>query len=51
MVLKESLRLYPSIPLLARTAIKDNTLVTSDGKHIRISQGTEVIANLYMLHQ
>ncbi|CAF2948263.1 unnamed protein product [Rotaria sp. Silwood2] len=49
-VLKESLRLYPSIPLLPRTAIKDNTLVTSDGKHIRISKGTEVIVNLYMLH-
>ncbi|CAF1052148.1 unnamed protein product [Rotaria sordida] len=49
-VLKESLRLYPSIPLLPRTAIKDNILVTSDGKHIRISKGTEVIVNLYTLH-
>ncbi|CAF4810305.1 unnamed protein product [Rotaria sp. Silwood1] len=49
-VLKESLRLYPSIPLLPRTAIEDNTLVTHDGKHIRISKGTEVIVNLYMLH-
>jgi cytochrome P450 len=51
MVLKESLRLYPSIPILPRTAIKDNTLVTTDGKHIRISKGTEVVVNLYMLHQ
>lgn len=50
-ILKESLRLYPSVPLLPRTAIKDNTIVTSDGKHIRISKGTEVIINVYMLHQ
>ncbi len=39
------------IPLLPRTAIKDNTLVTSDGKHIRVRKGTEVIVNLCMLHQ
>lgn len=50
-VLRESLRLYPSVPLLYRTAVADNTLVASDGKHIHVKKGTEVILNLYMLHQ
>jgi cytochrome P450 len=50
-VLKESLRLYPPAPLLIRTAVADNTLVASDGKHIHVKKGTELALNLYMLHQ
>ena len=51
MVLKESLRLYPPIPLLPRTAVKDNILITVDGNRIHVKQGTEVAVNLYTLHQ
>ncbi|CAF1301007.1 unnamed protein product [Rotaria sordida] len=49
-VLKETLRLYPPVPLLFRTAVEDNTLVASDGKHIHVKKGTELVLNLYMLH-
>ena len=50
-VLKETLRLYPPVPLLFRTAVADNTLVASDGKRIHVKKGTELVLNLYMLHQ
>ena len=39
-VLKETLRIYPSIPVVYRTAIDDHTLGTSSGRQIRILKGT-----------
>lgn len=50
-VLKESLRLHQPVPAIVRTAIKDNTLVASDGKEIHIKKGTGIFLNFYMLHQ
>jgi cytochrome P450 len=50
-VLKESLRLHQPVPFLVRTATEDNTLIASDGKHIDIRKGTDILINLYMLHQ
>ena len=50
-VLKESLRLDQPVPALVRTAVEDNTLVASDGKVIRVKKGTDVMINIYSLHQ
>ena len=50
-VLKESLRLHQPVPAIVRSAVKDNTLVASDGKAIHIKKGTGIFLNLYMLHQ
>jgi cytochrome P450 len=50
-VLKESLRLYQPIPTLVRTAIEDNTLTASDGKQIHIKKGTDIMVNIFLLHQ
>jgi cytochrome P450 len=50
-VLKESLRLHQPVPSLVRTAIEDNTLIASDGKHIHIKKGTDILINLFVLHQ
>ena len=50
-VLKESLRLHQPVPSIERTAVKDNTLVASDGKEIHIKKGTGISLNFYMLHQ
>ncbi|CAF0859585.1 unnamed protein product [Adineta steineri] len=49
-VLKESLRLHQPAAALVRTAVEDNTLIASDGKHIHIKKGTDIMINLYMLH-
>lgn len=51
LVLKESLRLHPPIPAVARVAVDDNTLITSDGKEIHVKKGTNLILHLYNLHQ
>ena len=51
LVLKESLRLHQPVPTLIRTAIEDNTLIASDGKHIHIKKGTDILINLFILHQ
>ena len=50
-VLKESLRIASPVPVIARTAVKDNTLTASDGKKIHIKKGTEIGINFLMLHQ
>jgi cytochrome P450 len=50
-VLKESLRLHQPVHQLLRTAVEDNTLVTSDGKRIRVRKGTDVLLNLHLLHR
>jgi cytochrome P450 len=50
-VLKESLRLHQPVASLVRTAIEDNTLIATDGKHIHIRKGTDILVNLFMLHQ
>lgn len=44
--IKESLRLYPSVPLISRTISKD--LVTSEG--YKLTKGTPVIIHIYDLH-
>jgi len=51
LVLKESLRLHQPAAALVRTAIEDNTLIASDGKHIHIKKGTDILINLFILHQ
>jgi cytochrome P450 family 6 len=51
LVLKESLRLHQPVPTLSRTAIEDNTLIASDGKHIHVKKGTDILINLFTLHQ
>jgi len=51
LVLKESLRLHQPVPSIVRTAIEDNTLIASDGKHIYIKKGTDIFVNLFILHQ
>jgi cytochrome P450 len=50
-VLKESLRLHQPVPFVLRKAIEDNTLTTSDGKQIHIKKGTDIVVNIYILHQ
>ncbi|CAF1118279.1 unnamed protein product [Rotaria sordida] len=50
LVLKETLRHNHPVSSLFRTAIEDNTLIASDGKHIHIKKGTDIFINLYMLH-
>jgi cytochrome P450 len=50
-VLKESLRYQTPVPLMLRTAIEDNTIIASNGKHIHIRKGTDVVVNLQMLHR
>ncbi|CAF3887317.1 unnamed protein product [Rotaria sordida] len=49
-VVKESLRLHQPVPAIVRMAVKDNTLVASDGKEIHIKKGTGIFINFYMLH-
>ncbi|CAF1307424.1 unnamed protein product [Rotaria sp. Silwood1] len=49
-VLKETLRLHQPVPAIVRTAVKDNTLVASDGKEIHIKKGTGIFLNFYLLH-
>ncbi|CAF2124303.1 unnamed protein product [Rotaria magnacalcarata] len=49
-VLKEALRIHQPVPAIVRTAVKDNTLVASDGKQIHIKKGTGIFLNFYMLH-
>jgi cytochrome P450 len=51
LVLKESLRLHQPVPFVVRTAIEDNTLISSDGKHICVKKGTDILINLFILHQ
>ncbi|CAF0997361.1 unnamed protein product [Rotaria sordida] len=50
-VLKETLRYHQPVPVLVRTATKDNTLVARDGKRIHIKKGTSVVINLHVLHR
>ena len=50
-VLKETLRYHQPVPVLLRTAIENNTITASDGKHIRIKKGTDIILQLNILHQ
>lgn len=50
-VLKESLRLHQPVPAIVRVAVKDNTLIASDGKEIHIKEGTGIFMNFYVLHQ
>jgi len=50
-VLKESLRLHQPVPLVVRKAIEDNTLVATDGKQIHVKKGTDIVVNIYVLHQ
>lgn len=40
LVLKESLRLHQPVVYLVRTAIEDNTLIASDGKHVHVKKGS-----------
>lgn len=50
-VLKESLRISSPITMVTRNALKDNTLIASDGKEIHIKKGTELMLNFFLLHQ
>ena len=50
-VLKESLRLHQPVPFLVRTAIEDNLLTATDGKQIHVKKGTDILLNIYILHQ
>ena len=50
-VLKESLRLHQPVPTLVRKAVEDNTLTASDGKQIHIRKGTDILIDIYGLHQ
>ena len=50
-VLKESLRLDQPVPLLARTAIEDHRLTASDGKVIDVKKGSDVMIDIFNLHQ
>jgi len=50
-VLKESLRYHQPVPVLLRTAMEDNTIVASDGKHIHIKKGTDIAIQLNILHR
>lgn len=50
-VLKESLRLHQPVPTIVRKAVEDNTLTASDGKQIHIKKGTDILIDLYGLHQ
>lgn len=50
-VLKESLRLDQPVPFLSRTAIEDNILTTTDGKQIEVKKGSDVMIDIYNLHQ
>lgn len=51
LVIKECLRYHQPVPLLLRTAIEDNTLITRDGKHIDIKKGTDIAIHLHILHR
>lgn len=51
LVLKESLRIHQPVPMIARTAIENNTLVAQDGKQIHVKKGTDILINLFILHQ
>jgi cytochrome P450 len=50
-VLKESLRLHQPVPSVVRKAIEDNILTASDGKKIHVKKGTDIMVNLFTLHQ
>jgi cytochrome P450 len=50
-VLKETLRYHQPVPILLRTAVEDNTIVASDGKHIHIKKGTDIAIHLNILHR
>lgn len=50
-VLKESLRYHQPIPVILRSAIEDNTIVASDGKHIHVKKGTDIAITLHILHR
>jgi cytochrome P450 len=50
-VLKESLRYHQPVGTLLRTAVEDNTLVASNGKHIRVRKGTDIMIDLHILHR
>ena len=50
-VLKETLRYHQPVGTLLRTAVEDNTLVASDGKHIRVRKGTDIMMDLHIVHR
>ena len=50
-VLKESLRINQPVPNIFRKAIKDNTLVATDGTQIHVKKGTNIMVNFFALHQ
>ena len=47
----KSLRLHQPVPTIVRKAVEDNTLTASDGKQIHIKKGTDILIDLYGLHQ
>lgn len=51
LVLKESLRIHQPVPAIARTAVEDNTLTARDGKQIHVKKGTDILINVFILHQ
>jgi cytochrome P450 len=50
-VLKESLRLHQPVTSVIRKAIEDNTLTASDGKQIHVKKGTDILVDIFTLHQ
>eukprot|EP00276_Gloeochaete_wittrockiana_P024171 CAMPEP_0184368016 /NCGR_PEP_ID=MMETSP1089-20130417/160884_1 /TAXON_ID=38269 ORGANISM="Gloeochaete wittrockiana, Strain SAG46.84" /NCGR_SAMPLE_ID=MMETSP1089 /ASSEMBLY_ACC=CAM_ASM_000445 /LENGTH=486 /DNA_ID=CAMNT_0026710181 /DNA_START=82 /DNA_END=1539 /DNA_ORIENTATION=- len=49
-VIKETLRLYPSVPTIARSMTED-TEVVSDGKKYIIQKGVDVLIYPYIIHR
>ena len=50
-VLKESLRIHQPVPSIVRKAIEDNILTASDGKQIHVKKGTDIMIDIFGLHQ
>jgi cytochrome P450 len=50
-VLRESLRYHQPVAIQFRTAMEDNTLVSSDSKQIHVYKGTDIILDLHILHR
>ena len=49
-VLMETLRLIGPVANIVRTAVEDNVVVASDGKHIKIHKGCGILLNFQRLH-
>ena len=50
-VLKETLRYHQPVGTLLRTAVADNTSIASDGKHIRVCKGSDIMMGLHIVHR